>query len=342
MSIQGREKMIRTIIKIWILITIIACIYYRDDIQWGVFLQAIKNKPIQSIILLIIVINVLNSCGKDNETVSNTEFETIESTTEIMMETTVENVSGNNLIEDVCDEPVGSDAYLMWYMKKQNVKELNKLAEMADEYLQKVEEQNAEEEVNLKLVPNLSGYYYAHTLEKADYYYTGELQDNRPSGFGIMRNWIGGIEYCGNFKDGRFDGMGVLYGNGGRISYIGEFSHGRENGQGVSFMYADETKRDVLQTIVNSSNAVGMVFGGHKKGNIDGNVKFYLSGILRYEGEIKKGKLDGEGTLYFSNGKQIKYKGKWKNGKYDGKGTLYDKNGTIIYSGKWKKGDYDN
>ena len=50
--------------------------------------------------------------------------------------------------------------------------------------------------------------------------------------------------------------------------------------------------------------------------------------------------MDGKGTIYFEDSKQIRYKGGWKKGQYDGKGTLYDENGEVQYKGKWDNGDY--
>ena len=75
----------------------------------------------------------------------------------------------------------------------------------------------------------------------------------------------------------------------------------------------------------------------------------YLCGLWRfanaykyllYEGDMKDGKMNGDGVEYYSNSDQIKYEGHFRKGKYDGKGVMYDENGKIIYDGKWKNGDY--
>ena len=76
-----------------------------------------------------------------------------------------------------------------------------------------------------------------------------------------------------------------------------------------------------------------------KSGALTGAAKMYANSVLMYDGNLKNGKFDGDGTRYYPDG-TIQYKGKWKNNLYDGQGTLYDENGKVIYTGKWKNGDY--
>lgn len=76
-----------------------------------------------------------------------------------------------------------------------------------------------------------------------------------------------------------------------------------------------------------------------KSGSLTGAAKMYVGGVLMYDGKLKKGKFDGDGTLYYLDG-TVQYKGKWKNNLYNGQGTLYDENGKVVYKGKWKNGDY--
>ena len=42
-----------------------------------------------------------------------------------------------------------------------------------------------------------------------------------------------------------------------------------------------------------------------------------------YDGEWKEGKIDGIGTLYYSNG-DIAYHGQWKNEQFHGRGLIYN------------------
>ncbi|UCD69463.1 MAG: hypothetical protein JSW48_05145 [Betaproteobacteria bacterium] len=55
----------------------------------------------------------------------------------------------------------------------------------------------------------------------------------------------------------------------------------------------------------------------------------------RYEGELKMGWADGEGTYVSRRG--VRYKGEWKNSLQDGNGTIQNPDGSI-YKGEWKEG----
>ena len=72
---------------------------------------------------------------------------------------------------------------------------------------------------------------------------------------------------------------------------------------------------------------------------IEGKWSWYRNGDeyndAKYEGELKYGKPNGQGTLTNRNGG--KSKGEWTNGEI-WKGTLYDKNGNIL--GKWVNGNF--
>ncbi len=62
-----------------------------------------------------------------------------------------------------------------------------------------------------------------------------------------------------------------------------------------------------------------------------GRIKPYF-GYFEYKGELKDGKKNGKGTIYWSNG--YRYEGEWKDGNRNGKGTYYWPNG-IRYAGEW-------
>lgn len=63
------------------------------------------------------------------------------------------------------------------------------------------------------------------------------------------------------------------------------------------------------------------------------------SGYVAYEGEVKKGKAEGEGTLYGKSGNRI-YTGAFKNSMYNGEGTLFYENGQIQYKGEFKENEF--
>ena len=59
----------------------------------------------------------------------------------------------------------------------------------------------------------------------------------------------------------------------------------------------------------------------------------YANGI-RYVGEFRRGKRNGQGTNTWTDGS--KYVGEFQNDKFHGQGTLYNANGTVFSSGMWR------
>jgi len=68
-----------------------------------------------------------------------------------------------------------------------------------------------------------------------------------------------------------------------------------------------------------------------------GTLDWFIGGQLeeRYEGELKMGWADGEGTYVSRRG--VRYKGQWKDSLQDGKGIIQNPDGSV-YEGEWKKG----
>ncbi len=75
--------------------------------------------------------------------------------------------------------------------------------------------------------------------------------------------------------------------------------------------------------------------GGFADGN--GVLDWYIGDQLeeRYDGELKMGWADGEGTYVSRRG--VRYKGTWKNSLQDGRGTIQNADGSV-YQGEWKEG----
>ena len=68
-----------------------------------------------------------------------------------------------------------------------------------------------------------------------------------------------------------------------------------------------------------------------------GVLDWYIGGELeeRYEGELKQGWAEGQGTYISRRG--IRYEGNWKKSMQDGKGTVQNPDGSV-YQGQWKEG----
>ncbi len=62
-------------------------------------------------------------------------------------------------------------------------------------------------------------------------------------------------------------------------------------------------------------------------------------GSSTYEGEVKKGKAHGEGTITFADGS--KYEGKFKKNRINGKGKFTDLDNNV-FEGKFKRGKFIN
>ena len=280
------------------------------------------------------------------------------------------------------DSPIWSTDYLFWYLKEYDFSKIENLVDVAEEFWSKKDELEANNDpVSVKLNSKVfSADYYSLTSERSNYVYVGDMEDNRPSGFGVLSLLFEDEGcyrpiYCGNFKDGRFDGtgiklqdydvnliysvnnvieMGMLPTNDVNdyvesISYIGNFSKGNQNGFGMSIKYPDLDAylnflpggTSELADLYLVNSGIELNIGTNKNGELQGDDCYiYSNKYLLYEGDMKDGKMNGDGVEYYSNSDQIKYEGHFRKGKYDGKGVMYDENGKIIYDGKWKNGDY--
>lgn len=215
------------------------------------------------------------------------------------------------------------------------------------------------------------------TMDKAEYYYIGEMKDNEPDGVGLLlmkdpaKSWqTGKMEYCiryiGSFEKGKYDGYGMLFSlpsaeydrstideiqkeesditsDGFNEIYLKRVNYVTYEGE---FEKGEQTGEGNQYSYaipkgdsVSEIEYLSIEVGDFEDGNLHGNAKVYDNGLLLYEGEMKDGKYSGKGKEYHRNG-QLCYDGEFKDDEYHGKGTLYDENGNIIYDGKWRYGDY--
>lgn len=327
--------------------------------------------------IVLAVLLAGNSRGKQSENAPKTDSVKVESLTEAQnqIERTAEKVSEKEetkqSVPSTCDSPIWSRKYLLWYMEKNDISDAGDYMEWAKVYLERIKQVKEEGAKFVKLNTELfQKDYFSLTTERTDYVYAGELKDNRPSGFGVVwkiyeeKNML---LYCGNFSKGRYDGQGIGFQEYSTdimnavfagiesgelmsenykdyletISYVGNFSDGEESGDGVFFSYPELVwYMATLDSNSGTEKEIGVSVGRFKKGQMNGDFKVYINGILRYEGGVKNGIMNGDGRSYFPDNGKIMYDGHWKNGKYDGKGTLYNESGEIVYSGKWDNGDY--
>lgn len=284
--------------------------------------------------------------------------------------------------ENGYDSTIWSTDYLFWHLKEYDFSKIENLVEVAEEFWSKKDELEANNDpVSVKLNSKVfSADYYSLTSERSNYVYVGDMEDNRPSGFGVLSLLFEDEGcyrpiYCGNFKDGRFDGtgiklqdydvnliysvnnvieMGMLPTNDVNdyvesISYIGNFSKGNQNGFGMSIKYPDLDAylnflpggTSELADLYLVNSGIELNIGTNKNGELQGDDCYiYSNKYLLYEGDMKAGKMNGDGVEYYSNSDQIKYEGHFRKVNMMVNGVMYDENGKIIYDGKWKNGDY--
>ena len=144
--------------------------------------------------------------------------------------------------------------------------------------------------------------------------------------------------YKGEIKKGKMDGLGVLtYPYDGK-SIVGEWKNGKE-------WNTKHTKNDgtLLGKYENGKWSKGFVlYVGYRNGEFgfytekwEGVVSIDNKDEGKYEGEIKNGIPNGQGTITSPDG--MKYVGGWKNGKINGQGTTTFPDGRK-YVGEWKDG----
>jgi len=192
--------------------------------------------------------------------------------------------------------------------------------------------------------------------------FTGEWQDNKPRGHGVMifsngdqveaifeadctygralKSYANGDSYDGEFdKNEKRHGHGVMaYANGEK--YEGEWDQNKKNGHGV-FIYENGDKYDGkwknnkkdghgVMIYANGDSYDGNFVDDMRKGS---GIMTYANGE-KYEGEWDKNSRNGHGVHIYKN--KDKYDGNWKNNKRHGHGemTYADHGGSL--SGEWQ------
>ena len=171
--------------------------------------------------------------------------------------------------------------------------------------------------------------------------YEGEIKNGNPNGFGfitypyddksILGEWKNGKEW--NTKHTKKDGTLIgKFENRKWILMLGVLYIGERNGK---FGYFTE-KWEGLENEDNRD--IGKYEGEMKNGFPNGQGTFTLNDGEKYVGEFKDGKSHGQGTYTFKKGN--KYVGGWKDGKRNGQGTITWSDGKK-YVGEWKNGKYN-
>ena len=141
------------------------------------------------------------------------------------------------------------------------------------------------------------------------------------------------LKYTGFIQNGNRNGFGTLSYPSGNKFYEGEFKNDVPVGNKFDF-YLDNSDRQYSAQIVGEDPSQTYTLN-----NITGTSKFFHSnGKVAFDGKLKNGLREGDGTEYYKDGK-IRFNGKFKEGGYHG-------NDQVIYNGHLDrnvllKGDFD-
>ena len=146
--------------------------------------------------------------------------------------------------------------------------------------------------------------------------YEGEYLNKKRHGLGKEYSKNGVLLYEGEYLNGKRHGLGKEYSKNGVLLYEGEYLNGKRHGLGKEYSKDGE-----------------LIFEGEY---INGKY-FNGKGFNIMECDVKGGK--GKVKLYYQiNPKLLKFEGEIINGEINGKGTEYDTNRNIIFIGEYKNG----
>ena len=146
--------------------------------------------------------------------------------------------------------------------------------------------------------------------------YEGEYLNKKRHGIGKEYSKNGVLLYEGEYLNGKRHGIGKEYSKNGVLLYEGEYLNGKRHGLGKEYSKDGE-----------------LIFEGEY---INGKY-FNGKGFNIMECDVKDGK--GKVKLYYQiNPKLLKFEGEIINGEINGKGTEYDTNRNIIFIGEYKNG----
>jgi hypothetical protein len=186
-----------------------------------------------------------------------------------------------------------------------------------------------------KCLSKISSEKYNATAE-----YVGQIKNLKPGGEGIYKIINDDVYGEGIFTTQPNNKIQLIEG----LQKVGETTFYSKNSKVYKILNplgvfeGEWDRKDALKGTFTHLN--GDVFKGTMKGvdlftPIQGTY-FWTSG-LKYVGDFKKGKPEGQGTYYWANG--AKYVGEFKDGNYSGQGTLTFPNGEK-YVGEFKDGKY--
>lgn len=192
-----------------------------------------------------------------------------------------------------------------------------------------------------------SNAYLVKTVKQsqADYYYYGEMKNDKPDGSGVLLKKWGEAYipyYIGEFSKGYRAGYEIEYQYAMQLEdvepfyqviYEGKYKDGKRNGKGCEYY----TALDALQKIVDRSIEVG--FSMEDTSEFEKNAAEAMELVqqteLAYKSVDEKGAFFSEYPLvYVSKNKE----GNWKNGELEGQSIVYEVGNYVYAEGTFKSG----
>ncbi len=143
--------------------------------------------------------------------------------------------------------------------------------------------------------------------------YEGEIRKDVPNGQGTIIS-PDGTKYVGEFKDGEGTDLTIYYKNG---NIIRRHERGWYWVKGV--LFGELVDDEWIWFKNGDENTLSKYEGGIRKGVPNGQGTLISPDGRKYVGEFRNGKFHGQGTRTFPDGR--KYVGKFKDGEYHGQGT---------------------
>ena len=141
----------------------------------------------------------------------------------------------------------------------------------------------------------------------------------------------------GEFKNGKKTGYWK------ESDFVGEYKDGLRNGKGVEDSWNGYYVNNYLHGERKKESQKKIYYFGEEANILNLNIEnncIYFNNIKEYEGDLKNGIKEGQGTEYYKNNKK-RYEGSFKNGKHHGKGKEFYENGILKYEGEFNQDKYD-
>ena len=126
------------------------------------------------------------------------------------------------------------------------------------------------------------------------------------------------------------------------LRFIGEASEKKVDWDGkTQTIQITSTFNSTIQDVLLSDDKKLKYEGELKNGKRNGEGKLFFLGNLWYEGGFQNNSLDGYGKLYDKTGRNLLYEGQLKKNRMDGQGIAYFINAKKSYEGQWSAGRHN-